>query len=75
MAYVEHGPINPEFIKYQQNITSNNVLPNNVLYGPIKHPTGTVPSPIDLSYLKGKYIAPATAMPAFYDLRTSPLII
>ena len=77
MAYVEHGPINPEFIKYQQNITSNNmlsnnVLPNNVLYGPIKHPTGTVPSPIDLSYLKGKYIAPSTAMPAFYDLRTSP---
>ncbi|MDY0130892.1 MAG: C1 family peptidase, partial [Methanosarcina vacuolata] len=57
------APVNPDFIKYQQAKTSNQLEPSD------GHGTGFIPSTVDLSHLSpisyGK-----VSFPAYYDLRT-----
>jgi C1A family cysteine protease len=69
------APINPKFIKYQNNIKSNNVAYSSVAYTPTRHTYGHIPSPIDFSHLKHNPLENIYAMgnpsiPISYDLRS-----
>jgi C1A family cysteine protease/chitodextrinase len=56
------SPINPDFVKYQQN----NTLSGN---GTSLH-TGHIPPTVDLSHLRNISSSVAGSYPAYYDLRT-----
>jgi len=61
------APVNPEFVAYQRALESGSVP----LVTPRGHALGAIPSPIDMSYLKGRAVFPnVDGLPATYDLRT-----
>ncbi|OPX87533.1 MAG: Papain family cysteine protease [Pelotomaculum sp. PtaB.Bin104] len=62
----EMAPLNPDFIKYFQDSNKGN-LGGIQLNG---HSLGKIPSPLDLSHLKGKAITSQLSFPSIYDLRT-----
>ncbi len=62
------APPNPEFIRYMENM-KNGLVQEYSLDG---HPLGHIPSPVDLSHLKGvQLFTPTKAVPPVYDLRTT----
>jgi C1A family cysteine protease/PKD repeat protein len=61
----ELAPENPEFEEYQENSISTE--PDSSMDG---HQMGTIPSPIDFSYISDIYVPTASSVPAYYDLRT-----
>jgi len=65
-----HAPDNPAFLKYQQERIQKAAAVKTVS----GHGLGFIPSPLDLSYLKGRTPAHIralqTTLPSSYDLRT-----
>jgi C1A family cysteine protease len=64
------APLNPAWLAYEQNLTAGKAIITTTATG---HSLGSVPSPVDLSYLTGKRAAAAglaLTYPASYDLRT-----
>ncbi|MDO9543508.1 MAG: lectin like domain-containing protein [Kiritimatiellia bacterium] len=66
---LQQAPDNPAFIQYQQERTQKAATAKTVS----GHGHGYIPSPVDLSYLRGRtpaHIRTLQALPATYDLRT-----
>ncbi len=68
----QRAPLNPEFIKYQEDVAKGILHPQYTADG---HYLGYIPSPVDLFYLKGQKIfqnlvVPMLSFPSTYDLRT-----
>lgn len=59
------APLNPEFVKYQEELTFRKVL-RQTSEG---HGLGLVPAPVDLSHLEGQQISQCARAAASYDLR------
>ena len=65
------APLNPAWLAYEQNRTEGKVVTTTTAEG---YSMGYIPSPVDLSHLKGKIAASAAeTYPSIYDLRTNPL--
>ena len=66
-AAPQFGPLSPEFLKYQQNLAAGNAPTGSSGQAG----SGIIPSPVDLSQLKGQAL-PSTLVgyPLTYDLRT-----
>jgi C1A family cysteine protease len=64
------APVNPAFLHYLQAKQSNRLL----MQTSTGHALGLIPSPVDLSHLKGQTVqglVSATLLPSSYDLRTT----
>jgi C1A family cysteine protease len=62
------APLNPVWLEYEQNLTAGKAMTKTTATG---NSLGHVPSPVDISYLKGKMVAGvANTYAESYDLRT-----